>query len=518
MQVSSWATRQTSPLGRSTQSVVATACCYLLLVASAETGGAAGTSVAGWYTGEVGAYRWTFRESRRLPFGPFGLGEGQHRRTFIWLGSAAAAPPVAMEGLSGGKLRQPLPMPTAWATVGNVLYVGCRNVSCGSWCCGIDDTASHVGVEVVNALRHWQRTFPEYAAQSLYLAAHWRNGGQLIAPTLSTVLGEGASRGVDEGVMDLPPFRIAGVLVSEASSPTAHFFSHSQLETGNGETHRSLRMARRDISCSEKMDAVKLVMYDAHFLYVPSPQVTSGASTVDYNLVSVSTFDRCYGSGPSEGGGIDDLQREAESWGTGADFALLELTEGMSKRAAYRPSLPSDNSTKLFPLCAPKKNGKVYTDEMSAVWDLVGRHNLRLMLLSDQAVDTTMHCSFYIGIFDADGLTWSSRQRSQLLDIALTNHTPGMDDGHDSSSPASGLESELIDSAEGEVWVMGEGPIGTSFSSEHGLVSWVRLSPQKVPPSFTPHIYTPPPPPLTTHTHTLPTDFCDCQSTKCWRG
>eukprot|EP01043_Picozoa_sp_COSAG02_P119418 COSAG02_NODE_56086_length_287_cov_0.819149_1_plen_39_part_01 len=39
-----------------------------------------------------------------------------------------------MEGLSGGKLRQPLPMPTAWATVGNVLYVGCRNVSCGSWC------------------------------------------------------------------------------------------------------------------------------------------------------------------------------------------------------------------------------------------------------------------------------------------------------------------------------------------------------------------------------------------------
>lgn len=111
-------------------------CCALVAGPDATTGGH--TPAAGWHTGELGPFRWTFRESRRLPFGPFGLGDGQHRRTFIWLGAAAAAPQVAMEGLSGGKLRQPLPMPTAWATVANVLYVGCRNTSCGAWCCGPD--------------------------------------------------------------------------------------------------------------------------------------------------------------------------------------------------------------------------------------------------------------------------------------------------------------------------------------------------------------------------------------------
>ena len=502
MQVSSLAVaHRTSLQTRSatcrTCSVVAAACFYLLLVTSAETGGAAGTSIAaGWYSGEAGPYRWTFRASRRLPFGPFGLGEGQHRRTFIWLGSAAAAPQVAMEGLSGGKVRQPLPMPTAWATVGNVLYIGCRNVSCGSWCCGLDDSATRVGAEVVEALRQWQRAFPEYAAQPLYLAAHWQNGGQLIAPTVIAALSEGRKRGVDTWARDarplddLPQLQIVGVLVSQGSSPTAHFFSHSQLETGNGETHRSLRMARRDISCSEKMDAVKLVMNDAHFLYEPSSGPTSSASTVDYNLVSVSTFDRCYGSEPAEGQrGIDALERETESWSTGADFALLELTEGMSKRAAYRPSLPSDTPTRLFPPCASENNSRRgRMDQMSTVWDVVGQHNLRLLLLSDQAVDTTMHCSFYIGIFDADGLAWSSRQRSQLLHIARTNQTPQLDSHHANSSPiaATNLELELTGAAEGEVWVMGEGPIGTAFSSEHGhhggdgVVSWVRLSPQKV--------------------------------------
>ena len=448
----------------------------------------ANTPAAGWYTGESGIYRWTFRESRRLPFGPFGLGEGQHRRTFIWLGSAAAAPQVAMEGLSGGKLRQPLPMPTAWATVGNVLYVGCRNVSCGSWCCGVNDHA-HVGFEVLAVLRDWQREFPEYAAQPLYLAAHSRRGGQLIAPIVTAALGGGRKGGgdirtPDARPLDLPTLHIVGVLVSEGSSPTAHFFSHSQLETGNGETHRSLQMARRPVSCSEQMEAVKLVMNDAQLLYEPSGAKSSGAKTVDYNLVSVSTFDRCYDAD----GGIDALEREIESWGGGTDFALLELKDGMSKRAAYRPSLPKNRGFELFPACASEENSRNRKHQMSDVWDVVGRHNLRLLLLSDQAVDNHVHCSFYIGIFDADGLAWSPRQRSQVLGIDRVNQAQVMNDDHARSSQidAASFEAELTNSAEGEVWVTGEGPIGTEFSSIHGqhggegLVSWVRLSPQKV--------------------------------------
>ena len=125
---------------------------------------------------------------------------------------------------------------------------------------------------------------------------------------------------------------------------------------------------------------------------------------------------------------------------------------------------------------------------MSDVWDVVGRHNLRLLLLSDQAVDDHVHCSFYIGIFDADGLAWSPRQRSQVLGIDRANQAQVMNDDHARSSQidAASFEAELTNSAEGEVWVTGEGPIGTEFSSIHGqhggegLVSWVRLSPQKV--------------------------------------
>jgi hypothetical protein len=65
----------------------------------------------------------------------------------------------------------------------------------------------------------------------------------------------------------LPALDVAGVLVCEGSSPTAHFFSHSLLETGNGETQRSVQMARRDVSCSERMAEVKLVMNDAQVQY-----------------------------------------------------------------------------------------------------------------------------------------------------------------------------------------------------------------------------------------------------------
>ena len=128
------------------------------------------------------------------------------------------------------------------------------------------------------------------------------------------------------------------------------------------------------------------------------------------------------------------------------------------------------------------------TTGMDTVWELVGRHNLRLVLLSDEAVDVSMHCSFYIGIFDADGLLWSDWQRSQYLRAAHANYT-GLEQDKDATAASvrtNGIETELIKSAEGEVWVTGEGPIGTAFSSEHGIyggegrVSWVRLSPEKV--------------------------------------
>ena len=100
--------------------------------------GAAAAAPGGWYSGEHGPFRWTFRESRHLPFGPFGLGEEQHRRTFVWMGAAAAAPDVAMEALSGGAKRR-LPMPTAWATVANVLYL---------------ETPARVGFASAVAVRH----------------------------------------------------------------------------------------------------------------------------------------------------------------------------------------------------------------------------------------------------------------------------------------------------------------------------------------------------------------------------
>jgi hypothetical protein len=85
-------------------------------------------------------------------------------------------------------------------------------------------------------------------------------------------------------------------------------------------------------------------------------------------------------------------------------------------------------------------------------------------------------------------LAWSPRQRSQVLGIDRANQAQVMNDDHARSSQigAASFEAELTNSAEGEVWVTGEGPIGTEFSSIHGqhggegLVSWVRLSPQKV--------------------------------------
>ena len=99
------------------------------------------------------------------------------------------------------------------------------------------------------------------------------------------------------------------------------------------------------------------------------------------------------------------------------------------------------------------------TTGMDTVWELVGRHNLRLVLLSDEAVDVSMHCSFYIGIFDADGLLWSDWQRSQYLRAAHANYM-GLEQDKDATAASvrtNGIETELINSAEGEVWVRDDG-------------------------------------------------------------
>ena len=426
---------------------------------------AAGSSpAAGWHSGTLGPLRWTFRESRRLPFGPFGLGEGQHRRTFVWLGAAAAAPDVAMEGLNGGKLRQPLPMPTAWATVTNVLFIGCQHTEgCQAWCCGPDAEAppEDMGRAVVAVLRQWQRRFPEFAAQPLHLAAAWQHGGrQLIPATLQHIqqLAEG-----DE----LPALDIAGVMIGGGTTPVHHFFSHSLLETGNGETHRSLQMARRTVSCSEEMGSVRLMMNDAQFLYKPAPGARASAgqvsgsqpSSFEYELTSVSTFDRCF---TAADGGLDELEREVEGWKA---TEMLKLTAGMSKASAYKASLARDPADGVFPRCGEGGDEQ----ELRTLWEAASQQGVRLMFYS-QAADAAPHCSFYIGIFDADGLAWSKSASG----VASTNR---------SVESMVDIDEDLKRSTESSLWVIGEGPIGTVFSTEEaggdGRVSWVRLAPQQ---------------------------------------
>ena len=433
--------------------------------------GAAAAAPGGWHSGEHGPFRWTFRESRHLPFGPFGLGEEQHRRTFVWMGAAAAAPDVAMEALSGGAKRR-LPMPTAWATVANVLYLGCRHTDCGSWCCAepadagssIPADPSALGDAAAAALRSWQAQLPEFAAQPLYLTGEWGSGGRLIPPLLHSLRRRPMPPDAEPAAHELT---VAGVMLGHAVSPVARFFHGGALETGNGETHTSVAAARRSITCSERMSAVQLQMNDAALLYTPATSDGSeDGSGVEYTLASVSLPDRCYASAD---GGVGRLEREVVSW---EPTELLELTAGMSKRQAYRPSLPQDaeQATTLFPQCATEAGDDTLSPaDMAELWSAVQQdEGLRLMLYH-VAPEQEMHCSFYIGIFDADGSGW---QKQQLPS-----------DDNATGAQRTVCAEELEHSREQELWVVGEGPMGTVLSSEtrggEGRVAWVRLVPKR---------------------------------------
>ena len=152
---------------------------------------------------------------------------------------------------------------------------------------------------------------------------------------------------------------------------------------------------------------------------------------------------------------------------------LLKLTAGMSKEQAYTAAVPSPSSSGLFPACTVFAAGEAqrrssalgcHTDEQrrDRLWQAVDRDSLRLMFYTDDPKDEDAHCSFYIGIFSAGGFAW---------------HTPKVN----SSVLTSPLQLELEHSAEAELWVIGEGAIGTVFSSEgvrgDGTISWVRLRP-----------------------------------------
>lgn len=176
-------------------------------------------------------------------------------------------------------------------------------------------------------------------------------------------------------------FNLAGVLIGKPRfQPSARFFAHRPFETGNQMNEYAITRAFNPVACNSLNSQVEFVMNDAIFYYAPTSheRAESANEMHEYMLKGVSSYDTCY----------KDLNSFEQEW---------------AKRSPYLsyifPALPQAEhsfSSAPFPLCDS-------TDVPDDFAQLL-RLNLTVFMYSFIYKEVKPICSFYIGIFKADGV------------------------------------------------------------------------------------------------------------------
>jgi hypothetical protein len=206
-------------------------------------------------------------------------------------------------------------------------------------------------------------------------------------------------------------------IIDGPQTPSALFFTHGSLETGNGETQYSINRASQDIVCNAKLSSVQLVLNDVRFEYVPdedaenweedkqfpsksSSSSTTSIKTVEYHLKTVDV--------PGVGCYEADAFRKANSMDRDIAKQSYENFPFIGRGNAIDERSCSINENLLHSTCSDSLRGKgdhVEKDEnqlIKAFYELIKNPIGRVSLVSTLQSHHKLTCSFYIGIFEAE--------------------------------------------------------------------------------------------------------------------
>jgi hypothetical protein len=296
----------------------------------------------------------------------------------LWLGRPSMS--IHVEGKYG-----PIPMPSVWVSFVNVLYITkCpvdqenENHSTGG------GTYSSLLTEF---LSKWLELNSKYQQRDIYLAGDEDDvtGGSYLL-TVAMKWKQTAS------------FSLKGLLLGNPShvAMISRHYGHRSFETLNNMTSWSMNRARQTITCNSHFSQVDFVMNDIQLHYTPVASSSSSApdgveGMHEYELSTVSSYGRCYSS-PEEW--------EADWLSTSATSPSPHLYESI-----YPTLTHTGDTDPVYPPCSPH-----LTSPQQSVQDQL------TTLLSDPAFTVVMYsslyksseaiCSFYIGIYTADGVQY----------------------------------------------------------------------------------------------------------------
>lgn len=230
-----------------------------------------------WNVDNIGNCSSIFRRSRREV-----ARRGQKDPLLLWIGNPAVA--LHVKGKHG-----PVPLPTIWHRFINVIYI----TNCGPE----SNRSTNISVVLVDFLELWLHGHVEFHERPIFFTgnlAESKMGENVLAIAVEAV---GRN------------FPVAGVLTANLDyTPAAQFFGNRPLFSGNGMNEWTINRMHQSVLCNGYFTAIEFQMNDAKLRYAPiisrkyvgdtdgTPERASleEKNTIEYTLVSVSTFDTCY--------------------------------------------------------------------------------------------------------------------------------------------------------------------------------------------------------------------------------
>jgi len=279
-------------------------------------------------------------------------------------------------------------LPAAWGTLVDILFVGVS----------LHVTNLGANGECVSSTRHFWQFVRSLGLQysSVFLAAVWAQGGSCIA---SIAL----SRDI--------PWPLGGVMIIDGpKTPSAFFFSHSSLDTGNGlvETNFSVNRASQPVVCNAPLSRATFIMNDAHFIYTPMEKKTLHPGLI----------------------GGEGLQTAAEDFNMKLDHVMIP---GVGCYAAPNPLPLHPRDEEMPPLigsfmrshrkfeCPASEPDGNQTPATDPNYDLLLANPIgRVLLISTLRHLHSLTCSFYLGIFKSDALRFEYNPRDGVSSALLS--------------------------------------------------------------------------------------------------
>jgi hypothetical protein len=354
------------------------ALCHFLLFSSCLCVNVFATATSSQWQHEtkLGICEHLFRSSQRES-----ARHSQEDPLVIWLGRPSMA--IHVEGKYG-----PIPMPSVWVSFVNVLYI----TKCPERYnrAESDDTTSSYSSRVTKFLTKWFVFNPQYQQRDLYLAGDEddHTGGKNLLLL--------AMKWKEETIKN--EFHLRGLLLGNPShvSVISRHFGHRSFETLNNLTSWSMNRVQQIITCNSHFSQVDFVMNDFQFHYTPlvhsstSSSIPSVEGMHEYELSTISSYGHCFSS--------------PEEWGT--DWQLSSSSSQSLYDSVY-PTLSHADTTSspVYPPCFPPLT-TAQTTTQSQLSFLLSDPSFTVIMYSSLYKSSQAICSFYIGIYPADGVAY----------------------------------------------------------------------------------------------------------------